>query len=243
MATTNNNLNDMGPVLAEQSDERLAAVEEAKRTGQPFQSVGAKGAEFVNRDVLREATEKVSNQTPPDYAAQMRANVDDEAALNRQKAQEHSEMSAEIVRTQQEMEVAAYDNLRRDPLYYSKQIMKRNTELANEYTREQARFAKQVERDNNGIEQEVRKVRAEQATDPAPSTVLGKLATKRPHVDEQAAADAFRTKDEIIYGEQSYKAQAQPARKQTPKKAAKGDNKAAKVDAEDAGVKTEDEKE
>jgi hypothetical protein len=215
-----NNLNRAGTVLVEHSDERLAAVEEAKRTGQELQSIGAKGADIVNRDVLREAVFEVSNanssdpaQPLPDYLATLVKGVEDEQELNKQKAQEHNEVSAEIVAVQQESAVSDAEKLRKDPKYFVKRIIANNNKLAADYSATAAQYAEETVKVSEGAAVDRARIRVESLNDPNPATSLAKRAVdKVTDISEGAAASALETKDRIIFGEESFKQQAKSAR-------------------------------
>lgn len=214
------NVHREGTVLVEHSDERLAAVEEAKRTGQEFQSVGTKGAAIVDRATLRGVVDEVSNanssqqaETLPDYLIDLKQGVDDEQELNKQKAAEHDEVSAEIVRAQEETAVSDAEKLRKDPKYFVKRIIANNQRLASDYEATSSDFARaQQDADEQAVVERVR-IRVESIHDPNPATSLGKRAVEQvPDISESAASEALRTKDRIIYGEESFKAQAKSAR-------------------------------
>jgi len=222
-------------VLVEHSDERLAAVEEAKKTGQEFQSVGAKGTDIVDRAVLADAVREQSavgssdpDEPLPDYLAELRnAHQDDEQEINARKAQEHNEYSAELARGQQKAAVSDAEKLRQDPDYFSKRIQALNAQLAADYAKTSAAFAKEVARRNDGVQEEVRKLRPERVGDPHPITVLGQNATVT-DISESAIAEQLVTRDRITFGEESFKnhatasreeaAEAAPKRAQAPSK-------------------------
>jgi hypothetical protein len=197
-------------VLVEISDERLAAVEEAKRTGRPLQSVGAKGNELVARDALQEAVYEVSNEDSshadeslPDYLLELKDNVDDEHELNLQKAREHAEYSAELARSQQKAEQAAVVKLRDDPEYFARRIAENNVKLAEADSLASAEYVRNTqERDYEFIE-EFRKVSLSELASTDPVTALGKKAVT--DISEAAAKDALIAKDRVIYGEDSFK--------------------------------------
>lgn len=221
-----NNLNDHGTVLVEKSDDRLAKVEEAKRTGAAFESVGSNGVEIVKRNGLVEATREVSNsdssdedQPLPDYLVQLKESVDDEAALNRQKAQEHSEVSAEIARAQEQENVQAIANLRKDPKYYVKRIQAQQLEAAQRYSDEQNEIAReQGEAEANASVERVKATLAD-LNDPRPVSSLARRALDKPtDISESATREALETKDRIIYGEDSFADHAVQPRKRSAKK-------------------------
>lgn len=216
------NVPNKGTVLVEHSDERLSAVEEAKRTGQEFQSVGSKGAEIVNREAVVEATQEwskdiygKSDSTLPDYLLELKEGVEDEVQLNQRKAAEHNEVSDEIVAAQQEAAVSDAEKLRKDPKYFSKRIQELNRQLATNHTEASTAYVENVLQDADGVSREIVKIRAESVGDPNPATSLGKIAKdKVTDISESAAREQLQQKDKIIYGEDSFKAQAKAARKE-----------------------------
>lgn len=222
MAKVTNSLTHATPVGVEHSDERLAAVEEAKRTGGEFQSVGAKGHDIVDRETLREEVEKVSNegstdknQPLPDYLVQLQEGVDNTIELNQRKANEHNEYSREIAKAQQEAEVADREKLRKDPDYFARRIAENNRRLADAHNSKAAEYARQSAETNEGKMEEVRALRPESVTDPDPITALGKKS-KVTDISESFASGELKEKDRIIYGEDSYKKQAKAPRKIAP---------------------------
>jgi len=113
MTTTNNRV-FTETVLIENSDERLAAVEEAKRTGQPFQSVGANKAEIVPVVVAQQIMDDAAKEdiyvgpNGTTFAAHLKSYHDKVAAdpnfvneTNEEKAAAHAAYSAEFVRQRQ----------------------------------------------------------------------------------------------------------------------------------------------
>lgn len=214
MAKTVNNLQLAGAVGVEHSDERLAAVEEAKRTGHELQSVGAKGHDIVDRDTLRVEVEKVSNegssdpeQPLPDYLVSLQEGVEDTIALNQMKADEHNEYSREIVEAQQEAELADKEKLRQDPYYFANRIAENNRRLADEHNTKSAQYAEGTDRFNAGVAQEIRALKPEEVEQSNPVTALG-LKSQVTDISESFAAEQLQEKDRIIYGEDSYKQQA-----------------------------------
>jgi hypothetical protein len=108
-------------VLVANSDDHLAAVERAKRTGEPLESVSAKGSEIIPRDIAQAIAEEKGQQNTyvgrlgATYAAHLRdfheAKATDETfipATNEEKARQHEMHSAELVRQRaaQDAEVA-----------------------------------------------------------------------------------------------------------------------------------------
>jgi hypothetical protein len=220
------NVPNKGTVLVEHSDERLAAVEEAKRTGQEFQSVGSKGAEIVEREAVVTATQEWSKDiygddesTLPNYLYSLKTGVEDEAQLNQRKAAEHNEVSDEITAAQNKAAVSDAEKLRQDPKYFSKRIQELNRKLAADHTETSTAYVENVIQDADGIAREILKIRAESIFDPNPATSLGKVAKdKVTDISEGAARSELEQKDKIIYGEDSFKAQAKAPRREAKAK-------------------------
>ena len=213
------NVHREGTVLVEHSDERLSAVEEAKRTGQEFQSIGTKGSEIVDRAALRAVVDEVSNanssqanETLPDYLIDLKQGVDDTAELNKQKAAEHDEVSAELVTAQQETRVSDAEKLRQDPKYFVKRIIANNNKLAKDYSDTASEFAQAQRQTAENASVERARIRVESLNDPNPATSLGKRAAEVPDISESFANEALQLKDRVIYGEESFKAQAKASR-------------------------------
>lgn len=222
MAKIVNKLNDRGAVLVEHSDERLAAVEEAKRTGQEFQSVGQRGNDIVEREVLRAAVEEVSNanssdpeQPLPDYLVELADNAPSHTELNQRKAAEHNEYSAVLVEAQQKAELSDREKLRKDPMYFANRIAENNRRLAQEHNDANAKYAESLAERNENVQQEIRELTPRQAVERDPVTALGQKAQVT-DISESQASEALVTKDRIIYGEEPYRAQAVSSREAAP---------------------------
>lgn len=227
-----------GPIFVEVSDERLAAVEEAKRTGSEFQSVGTKGSQVVDREIVAEATVEWSNEgntadsDMPEYLVKLKEEEGDVAELNEHKAAEHSEISNEIAKMQVEDNIKAEDKLRKDPMYFANAVAARNEKIAAEYAKSQNAFAKARMSEADQFSQEVVRISRDEAYSEDPVTVLGKQA-KVKDISESAAKEALQDKDKIIYGATSFKAEAkrtkeeskeaEPERAQKPVNAQKQD--------------------
>lgn len=202
------------PVLVEHSDDRLAEVEKAKRTGEAFQSVGAKGYDIVDREVLRAEVERVSNANSsdereplPDYLVELKDSVEDEQALNIQKAADHSEYSAEVARRQIEEEDKIRTVLRQDPYAVANAIIENNRKIAEQYAKEAAAYAEARADFEDGVVQETRPVRLANLNDEDPVTALGQRS-KVTDISEKSAQDELINKDRVIYGEDSFIQQA-----------------------------------
>jgi hypothetical protein len=204
-----------GPVNVEHSDERLAAVEEAKRTGNEFRSVGSKGNDLVAREKVVVATQEWSNEDAsetsplPVYLEELDDSVDQaqHRELNVRKAKEHSDYSADLVAKQQDADEEARENLRKDPLYYVKLIQERNLKSAEEFQKNSEKYAKQVVKRADAVDQERRSITAEEASSDHPLTVMGQKAEVT-DISESLSKDGLEAKDRIIYGEESFKAEA-----------------------------------
>lgn len=226
-----NNLSNRGTVGVEHSDERLAATEEAKRTGQEFQSVGAKGSDLVDREVLRAEVEKVSNanssdpnQPLPDYLYELNENAPSHIELNQRKADEHNEYSAELVRNQNKARVSDAEKLRNDPDYFANRIAEQNRRLAQDHNSRSADFVRGTAKASERVQEEVRELTPEQVYSPDPVTALGQNAQVT-DISEGAAEQSLITKDRIIFGEESYKKQAVAPRQVSPDDERGQDNK------------------
>lgn len=197
------------PVMVETSDERLAAVEESKRTGDEFVSVGARGQQPVDRGILIEETRKVSNagasqtSTLPKYLEELVDSVEDGAELNRQKAEQHSRYSAELARKQREARAEAQAKRERDPLYFAKLVQERNQKQVEEYNEKMSQYIKDVEGRDRNFNEEVQKISQEEAYSGDPVTEMGKRA-KDFRIDESFANESLQSKDRIIYGAEDF---------------------------------------
>lgn len=238
MATVKNNLKDAdGVILVARSDERMAAVEESKRTGQPLQSVGAKGTDLVKVAGVVEETRRVSTEqygsgeyAMQDYLHELIEGVEDQDALNLKLAQEHRAVSDEIIRKQREK---AFSERDKDAAEQAEEVETLNQKIAADYAKVTAQFVEQRVRDQNGIEREVRKITAEQAFSPRAQTTLGKLAQDKPSdINQSADEEAHKQRERIIYGVDSFKNQAVAPREFGEQAAA--DNRAQELDAVDA---------
>ena len=134
-------------VLVEQSDNRLAEVEIAKRTGNAFVSVGTAGSAIVPQDVADQIAYEKSLQNTTigpsgrpiaahrkDY---LEALSDDEESFtertNEEKAQEHFNYSSRLAKAQRKQELSDLKDLRegRD---IAAEILARQARLADDYT-------------------------------------------------------------------------------------------------------------
>lgn len=241
MATVKNNVNDGdGVLLVARSDERMAAVEESKRTGQPLQSVGAKGDDLVKVSGVAEEVRRVSTEqygsgdyAMQDYLHELIEGVEDREELNVKLAREHQDVSNEIIRKRQEQLRKDHD---KSDAEVADEVAELNIKLAQDYAKVTAQFIEQRVRDRNGIEREVREITAEQAFSPRAQTVLGKLAQDKPSdISQSADEEAHKQRERVIYGVDSFKNQAVAPRAFGEQAAA--DNRAQELDAVDASRK------
>lgn len=111
-------------VLVAQSDDHLAAVEEAKRTGLPLVSVAAKGSNVVPLDVAWGIAEAKAQENTyvgrfgatyaahlQDYHEAVRANPDFIGISNEEKARQHAEYSDQLIRARREQEAETQKKL------------------------------------------------------------------------------------------------------------------------------------
>jgi hypothetical protein len=163
--------------------------------------------------------------------------VEDTRVLNRQKAAEHNEVSREIVEAQLNAQVADEAKLRKDPMYYANRIAENNRRLAADYSEKQAELQRANLVTSEGVQEEVRSLRPESVTDPDPVTRLGQQS-KVTDISESASRDNLRLKDQIIFGEESYKAQAKSDRTEAARAA--GDNRAQEASLTDEPMRVEE---
>lgn len=213
-------------VLVENSDDRLAAVEEAKRTGQPFQSVAANKAEVVPYDVAFQiANDKSLDNTyvgrfGATYAAHLEpwheAIGNDPQVIadtNEEKARAHHEYSADLVRRQMEDE-ARVQKLMAEGYEPSVAVQQANLERAREheaksteYTNVRREFNKDRKPVLQMVDEAVEILRAE---DLALASTADRAAALRtvanvPDASEAPATEAIVTKDQISSVERPYK--------------------------------------
>lgn len=201
-------------VGVEVSDERLAAVEAAKRTGRELESVGSKGQELVDKDELEVAVLEFSNdgasQTSPlpEYLELLKERFDDPEfvlEVNAAKAAEHEEYSADLIRAKREEDAKLLEEQRKsdDPEYIANQVLERQRKQTEEYEASQAAFAVQREKNVRGIEEVVREYNPFDAT--APTAIEEYARGRKPtDISETQATEGHMNKDRIIFGETSY---------------------------------------
>jgi hypothetical protein len=217
-------------VLVENSDDRLAAVEEAKRTGQPFQSVAANKTEIVPYEVAfkiaddkaQENTYVRDNAFGLTYAGHLESyheKIKDPEFVhetNEDKARAHHDYSAELVRRQMEDE-AMVQEMKAQGFDPSVAVQQANLERAREHEVQSAEYMGiRDERDRNSkpvlaiIDEAVNVLRAEDVADkPFEERAAALLqVTNVPDAMEHPAQDALVTKDKIIETAESYEAHA-----------------------------------
>jgi len=201
-------------VVLENSDERLAAVEEAKRTGQPFQSVGANKSEIVPTIVAQEILEDASKDgvyvapsglTAAAHLESYHEKMKDPnfiAETNEEKAAAHAAYSAEFVR-QRNAEEARVRELMAEGYEPSLAVQKANFERALEHEEKSKEYGKlRVERNKDAttvdevMEAIVENVKVTDSFDEVKAKA--RAASTVPDVSEAPAKEALEIKDKII---------------------------------------------
>ncbi len=229
----------------ENSDERLAAVEEAKRTGEPFRSVGSRGTEIVPTEVAEMVAEEQSKtnvyvgKNGQTYAAQLESyhtslregGLEFVTKTNEQKAADHEAYSAELVRRRAQEDV---DNLKKmadtgDPTIFSVAVQQANFERANEHDMKSIEYAevaaKRLEGRPTAFEVATRGAEVVNNEDLALKSnreraeVLKGSGTAVPVADEKFAEEALIVKDNIIETSEPYLAHAMQHDQLRPKDA------------------------
>lgn len=219
-------------VLVENSDERLAAVEEAKRTGQPFQSTAANESVITPRPVVVEIFEEASKLDTyvgrygataaahlESYHDKVRNDPDFIPQTNEEKARAHEEYSAELVRAQME-ENAHVLALMAEGYEPSIAIQQANLERAREHDEKSIEYIKlRAERAKDAptvwevVDESIKIMNAKDLGD-APvekqAAALRKLV-EVPDVSETQAREALILKDDIIETKEDFKAHAMDA--------------------------------
>jgi hypothetical protein len=215
--------------VLENSDERLAAVEEAKRTGQPFQSVGANKSEIVPRIVAQEILDDASKEDiyiadsgmtaaghlesyhdklkDPDFVTQS----------NEEKAAAHAAYSAEFIRQRNEEEKRVQE-LMAEGYEPSIAVQQANYERALEHEQKSIEYGKvRIERNKDAKSvEEVEEYIVENVklSDPLDQVIAAaKAASTVPDVSEGPAKEAFVLKDKIIETVESFEDHAHDAEK------------------------------
>ena len=216
-------------VLIENSDERLAAVEEAKRTGQPFQSVGANKSEIVPVVVAQQIMDDAAKEdvyvtdtgmTAAGHLESYHEKIKDPNFVvesNEEKAAAHHAYAAEFARQRNEEE-ARVRELMAEGFEPSLAVQQANYERAMEHEKKSIEYGKvRVERDKDAktvdevMEAVVENVKL---TDPMDEVIKkAKAASTVPDVSEAPAKEAFVLKDAIIETVESFKDHAHDAEK------------------------------
>jgi len=226
------NIPHVETVLVENSDERLAAVEEAKRTGQPFQSTAANESVITPHPVVVQITEKASEQDTyvgpngmtaaahlKGYHEKVRNDPDFVPQTNAEKAAAHAEYSAEVVRKQIEENARVLAAIA-EGYDISVAIQQANLERAREHEAKSAdyqRIRDERAKDAKDVWTVVdESVEILQAKDLARKSVAKRADALKgvvevPDVSETAAREALITKDDIIETKEDYKAHAMDA--------------------------------
>ena len=217
-------------VLLEHSDERLAAVEEAKRTGKPFVSVGSRGAEVVPVPVVEEIMDEFSRKDTyvgrfgATYAAHLESyhekvqDPDWVLETNEEKARAHEQYSAELVRRQMEDEKKVKEMLVVDPTAASVAVQQANLERAREHEVKSMEYAEVIQQRAKDVrpvlavvDESVRALRAEELNTASPredrAAALAEIV-EVPNAMENETREALVTKDKIIETEIPYEAEA-----------------------------------
>lgn len=206
-------------VAVENSDDRLAEVEKAKRTGQPFVSVAANKTEVVPYDVAAQIAEDKAQENTyvgrfgATYAGQLedwhtliREDPSAIDATNEEKARAHAEYSAEFVRKAMEEEAHVQEMMAEgyDP---SLAVQQANLERAQEHERVSNEYAQlRLERAKDDIavlpmvDEAVKILRVEDLANKPLADRAAALSsvTNVPDAMEHPATDAFVIKDKII---------------------------------------------
>lgn len=214
-------------VLVAESDDHLAAVEEAKRTGQPLQSVAAGRTFAVPHAVATQiANEKSLENTYvdrrfgatyaghlEDYHNAIREDPDFIPRTNEEKAAAHERYSAELVRRQMEDNQDVL-NMMADGYDPSLAVQQANLERAREHEAKSADYeAIRQQRAKDGlasvpavIDEMVRVVRANDLSTASDAEKFEAFANIGPKPDsmERATNDALVTKDNIVATVASY---------------------------------------
>jgi hypothetical protein len=227
MKTTNNRV-FTETVLIENSDERLAAVEEAKRTGQPFQSVGANKAEIVPVVVAQQIMDEAAQEGiyvgagGRTFAAHLESYHDKlaneegfVARTNEEKAAAHAAYSAEFVRARNEEEDRV-KQLMKEGYEPSLAVQQANFERALEHEEKSRGFGR-LRAERNDDPQTVEQVEeyVVEAVNAAASMeeaiAAARAASTVPDVSESYAKEELETKDKIVEAVESFEDHAKDA--------------------------------
>jgi hypothetical protein len=220
-------------VFVENSDDRLVAAEEAKRTGQPFQSTSSNGTDLVPWDIAKKIAEEHAEnvgfyvdgegRTFAAHLEEYHEKIQDPTWVeesNEEKARAHAEYAAEFeaARIKQEEDVRKMMAEGYDPTVA---IQQANLERAREHESKSSAYEEQrVARMNafksvNDIVQEsIEVVNANELGDKDWQERANALSGVVPHVpdaNEQAMGEALEIKDRIVAVEVPYKEHAAQA--------------------------------
>lgn len=230
-------ISNVDTVLVEQSDERLAAVEFAKRTGLPFESKGALGTEVVPYEVaFAIADEKAQQNTYvgqfglthaahlSDYHQAVTGNPGFIEQTNEEKAAAHEAYSDKLVRDRMAVE-ARVRALVADGYDVSLAVQQANLERAqeherysNEYERVRQERKKSATAVLDVVDETVKLLNSDKLN---ASSTLGETVAEMvkltsvtvPEAMERPAEQALVTKDRIISTEEPYTAHTAPPEK------------------------------
>jgi hypothetical protein len=220
---------DVETTLVENSDERLAYAEEAKRTGEPLKSAPARGTEVVPYEVANEIAEEHSQRNTyvtsqgKTYAAQLEpfheAVREDDSFVertNEEKAQAHHEYSAEFVRRRMESD-AESRKLQAEGYQFDLAVQQANLERAREHeghSIDYAEFRNDFAENSDSVADVERGVldvlNSQELADKSIEERAEALrnVTRVPQADEHFAEEALTIKDQIIGAEEPYEAHA-----------------------------------
>lgn len=221
-------VSNIDTVLVQQSDARLAAVEEAKRTGLPLESIGANGSNVVPYEVaVAIADEKALQNTYvgqfglthaahlADYHAAINANPNFVAVTNEEKAAAHEAYSAQLVRDRMAVE-ARVKALMAEGYDVSLAVQQANLERAQAHEKYAGEYEKyRQEREKNAtpvlemVDEAVKLVNSDKV---AADATVGQIAQEMmqlssvvvPDAMEAEAEAALVRKDQIISTELPY---------------------------------------
>lgn len=205
-------------VLVENSDDRLAMVEHAKRTGEPLQSVAANKTEAVPYEVAWQIAEEKGKAdtyvgrfgtTHAEWLEEYHEKIKDNdwvAETNEEKAKAHADYSAELVRQQMKDE-AKVKAMMAEGYEPSIAVQQANLERANEHEAANAKYEKiRMKRKKEAtpvlemVDEAVEILRAEDLyAKPIDERAKAlKAVANVPKADEKATTDALKLKDAII---------------------------------------------
>lgn len=183
----------------EHSDGRLAAAEEAKRTGLEFRSTAAEGVDIVPYTTAVLAGNEWSNEQVAERSElgdSLESGTKEVAELNDMKAKAHEDYANGVIRRRA-------DSKRMDVAERVEAIIKRNDEVAKQHEEQSNAMA---DRSRSGEERVF--LRAEQVGDEEPVTLIGQQEVKRSvtNLSESEEREMFKDKDRVAYGEVPFEA-------------------------------------